>query len=158
MAADDERTPLLATDNPETTEAVQASDVRSPIGDMLYDKAVITVCLLIEIVGYLIIGMGTKANPALFVITTGLHHLAAPANPVVGSLTMELKPQEVSAGRLFGAFGVVDALSSALLSPFVFNMIFAATLGSYPAAIFLVASLSFVIALLLILGVRIPRS
>ncbi|CAK7269279.1 hypothetical protein SEPCBS119000_003488 [Sporothrix epigloea] len=86
-------------------------------------------------------------TPAAFVLCGVVTALGGVGSATIqSSLTKHIPPDRV--GQLLGAVGLLHAVSR-IIAPLVFNGLYAATIGSYPQAIFvLVSSMTFLVFLL----------
>lgn len=62
------------------------------------------------------------------------------------------------AGKLFGALSVVQSLTSQILAPTLYGLIYMKTVASYPRMIFYVAAATIVVAFVILLGVSLPET
>jgi len=60
-------------------------------------------------------------------------------------------------GRLFGALGVVQAICSQVIGPFIYGMTYMRTVATFPRAIFIVTVGALVTSLVLLSLIRIPQ-
>ncbi|GAB1517235.1 hypothetical protein RhiTH_000279 [Rhizoctonia solani] len=118
------------------------------------DLLVVRVSLLIDLIGYILIGIVTSQMP--FIGATILLAFGGGFAPSVQSLALALASpsahiarrgarahgeslppgakQEI--GRLFGALAVIHALGAQVIGPAVYSTTFGASIGVYPRAIF----------------------
>lgn len=162
-----ERTPLLSQRTADTAfdndccasdGLVAAPTIRHSAGNLAFDRALLSACFIIEVISYASIGANARANTTVFIVSTVFHSLAAPASPCASALALQVADKHLDAGRLFGALGIIDALSSTLLSPLLYTVVFSTTIAWYPPAIFIVAAISFTVALVGAALVRMPSS
>jgi len=145
-------------DCPSSTEEDVAKPKRkADPATIAFDHKLLCACLIIHLAAYTLTGTNVEGSQIIFVGALMLQSFSAPANPCASSLVVELAPKDVPAGRIFGALGVLDALGSTLLSPLLFNSIWAATIEWYPTAMYLVAAVGFLVALLLATALRLPQ-
>ncbi|CUA75023.1 Cohesin subunit SA-3 [Rhizoctonia solani] len=121
--------------------------------------------LLIDLVGYSLIGIVTSQTP--FIGATTILAFGGGFSPSVQSLALALTSpsahvarrearahgenisssakQEI--GRLFGAFAIVHSLGAQVVGPALFSLVFSATVGVYPKAFFWVSAFLVAVAI-----------
>lgn len=157
-----EETPLLIP--PDQIEAVATGADTSDTGPqhvapVYFDYVLLCFCLLAEVVGYTVLGSNAKGSAAIYIVTSAWLHLGAPASACAISMAVALGPGDhTSSGRLFGALGILDGLSSIFISPLLFTSVFSATLAFYPPATFLVAAACWLLGLLAVRCIKLPRT
>jgi len=81
--------------------------------------------------------------------------LGAGFNPSTQALALHLMPGgDKDAGKLFGAIGMLDALSSQVIGPALFGIVYMATVATFPRAIFVVGAAVHFCAFILLAFVR----
>ncbi|KAF8758499.1 MFS general substrate transporter [Rhizoctonia solani] len=98
------------------------------------DLLVVRVSLLIDLIGYILIGIVTSQMPfigATILLAFGGARRGARAH---GESLPPGAKQEI--GRLFGALAVIHALGAQVIGPAVYSTTFGASIGVYPRAIF----------------------
>ncbi|CAE6423800.1 unnamed protein product [Rhizoctonia solani] len=129
------------------------------------DLLVARASLLVDLVGYMLIGIVTSQTP--FIGATIILAFGGGFAPSIQSLTLALASpsahvsrrearahgatlpssakQEI--GRLFGALAVIHALGSQVVGPAVYSTMFGASIGSFPRAIFWLCAIMISLAL-----------
>lgn len=91
---------------------------------------------------------------SIFVVASGIQSLGGGASPALQSLALaHASPRDT--GRLFASLSVLQAITSQIIGPILFNLLFIRTVGFFPELVFWVASLCYVVSLSALLGVRI---
>lgn len=154
-----ENTPLLGS-TPRTKPG-RPGKAKPPAGQpkrsLALDLLVVRVCLLIEVLGFLALGLNATNSAALFVVASAGLTLGSPGSAACNSLALGFLRHEREAGTLFGALAVLSALGSALLSPMIMANVFSATVGTYAPAIFLCAAGILAVALVSSAALRIGK-
>lgn len=118
-----------------------------------FDHALLLVSLLIKCGGELLLGLNARASGAVYVAGSLVLALSSAANPCAGVLALELVDEDKH-GELFGALGVVEAISTTVIGPVFYTFVFVMTIDWYPAFMFLVASATAAVAALLTTRIR----
>ena len=121
----------------------------------------IRTCLLIEGIGYLVLGLNTARSTAVFIGCSAFLTLGAASGPGLNSLALAFLPHQREAGRLFGGIAVVQALASSMIAPVLFSNLFAWAVTSpsgWVEAIFILAAVIVFLAFVAFLFVRLPRN
>ncbi|QRV86142.1 major facilitator superfamily transporter [Ceratobasidium sp. AG-Ba] len=134
------------------------------------DLLVVRASLLIDLVGYILLGIVTSQNPfigASVVLSFGggfapanqslalaLAHPSAHAARRHASAGKLPAPAKREVGRLFGALAVIQALGSQVIGPAVFSATFVASIGSHPRTIFWLSGVIIILALGALSAVR----
>ncbi|KAJ7581089.1 major facilitator superfamily domain-containing protein [Mycena floridula] len=114
--------------------------------------------LIVEVVVYIFF-ISTSSSAVFF--TLGIvTSLGAGLPPAVQALALELYMRKggIESGRLFGAMSVVQSLSSQIIAPSVYGLVFMNTVATFPKAFMLVSLGSLMLALFLLCLVRIPKT
>ncbi|PPQ63642.1 hypothetical protein CVT24_004416 [Panaeolus cyanescens] len=139
------------TTNPAATTQ---KEVHSPS----FDLKVVKASLILNVAVYCFLGLTRSALAFTIASMIGSFGLGfSPATQSV-AITLYTGQGEIEVGRLFGALGVVQALSSQFVGPFFYGVIYAKTVASYPRTIFFVCATSLALALLFMSLIRIPRN
>ncbi|KAJ1309896.1 hypothetical protein OPQ81_006657 [Rhizoctonia solani] len=129
------------------------------------DLLVVRVSLLIDLVGYILVGIVTSQVP--FIGATIILVFGGGFAPSVQSLTLALANPSADIarreartlgtsppsnakkeiGRLFGALALIHSLGAQVIGPALFGTTFGATIGVYPRAIFWLCAIIMVFAL-----------
>jgi MFS family permease len=108
------------------------------------DLWVLRAALVSDIAGY--VGYTLSRSPQLFVLSgmaTAVGGLGSATSQAV--VTKHVPPEKV--GQVLGAFGMLQALARTF-GPLVFNSLFAATVKTFPQAIFVLLASIFSVALM----------
>lgn len=107
-----------------------------------------------ESTSYFILSIGLPQIP--FIIVTAIVTLSSGAGPAANSLALSFLPNSREAGKLFGGAAVLQALGSTLLGPLAFGTLFSYTVGTFTAAVWILAGSIVGLAFALMCFVRIP--
>jgi MFS family permease len=108
------------------------------------DLIIVRSAVMFEILGY--VGFSLARTGPLFMLSGLVAALGGVGSPTLqSSLTKHVPHDKV--GSLLGATGLLHALAR-IVCPLVFNLIYAATVGTFPQAVFVVLSCCFVVAFL----------
>jgi len=118
------------------------SDPDSPHGTDNFELAVIRVAIFADIVGFL--GYGIAPTGDLFTLAGAIASIGGSASPTMQAALTKHVPKE-NVGQLLGAMGLLHALGRAI-GPLVFTGIYAATVGVFPQAYFVVLAACFGLA------------
>lgn len=118
-----------------------------------FNRALLFASLAAKCAGLFIQGANARASGAVFIAGNLVTSLSAAANPGTGVLAVEFVDAD-KRGQLFGAFGVVQAISTTIIGPVIYTYIFVATIEWYPAFIYLVASATAALGVVLTTMVR----
>ncbi|KAF9061927.1 major facilitator superfamily domain-containing protein [Rhodocollybia butyracea] len=123
-----------------------------------FDLGLARVSMLIEVTAYIL--MGTTTSPLAFTVFGMLASLGGGFGPAIQSVALELYAQRggTETGRLFGAMGVMQALSSQIIGPAMYGLVYVNTVASFPRTIFFVSVASGFISFIFLSLVRLPRS
>ncbi|KAI9050627.1 hypothetical protein LZ554_005786 [Drepanopeziza brunnea f. sp. 'monogermtubi'] len=106
------------------------------------DLVIIRAAIVAEIVGYAM--YATARTPGIFVIAGVIASLGGIGSPTLQSALTKHVPHD-RVGQLLGATGLLHALAR-VICPLIFNLIYANTVGTFPQAVFVVLTGSFVVA------------
>ncbi|KAJ7512452.1 major facilitator superfamily domain-containing protein [Mycena galericulata] len=126
-----------------------------------FDLALARFSILVEIAVYALLPFAPTG--LVFILFAMFGALASGLGPAVHGVALELYTRQlgdnavVESGKLFGALGVVEAVFGHVLGPSMYGSIYAATVGTYPRAIFFVAVGNGVVGLVLLAFVKLPR-
>jgi len=109
----------------------------------------------VELTAFILISLsitGPQFYAACMMISLG-----AGFNPSIQALALHLMPSGgKDAGKLFGAIGMLGALSSHVIGPTLFGIVYVATVATFPRAIFVVGAAVHFCAFILLALVRLP--
>lgn len=124
------------------------------IHDYKFDLLLARVSLCIDISSYTAIIFTTTATH--FLLCTVAQGLGAGGHPAMSSLClMFADPKET--GKLMGAVAVLQIMFSQILGPLFFNGVFAATVDTFPEAIFVLGTALYFVTLVFLVLVRVRR-
>jgi MFS family permease len=127
---------------------------------MLFDLLIAQGSLAIELVSYICLALSPTAP--LFVGVSTLLSLGAGFGPAAQAIMLELfslQPGRSAseAGTLFGAMSIAQALVTQVVGPAVFGMLYSATVGVLPQAIFMLGSFLILCSAIMMSFVRFPQ-
>ncbi|CAL1693907.1 unnamed protein product [Somion occarium] len=98
-------------------------------------------------------------NPLTFTIASMVTCFGAGFSPAIQSaaLTIYTESGGSEAGKLFGAFSIVEALCIALLGPTIYGVTFMKTIATLPSAIYMLTAVLLTISLFFSLLIRVPK-
>ncbi|KIK57642.1 hypothetical protein GYMLUDRAFT_45806 [Collybiopsis luxurians FD-317 M1] len=122
-----------------------------------FDLGLARFSLLVEIIAFIL--MGVIAHPIAFTTSAMLGSLGSGLSPALQSVALEIYNQRGGAesGRLFGALSVIQALSSQIIGPALYGLVFVKTVSTFLRTIFFVSVASATISLIFLSLVRLPR-
>jgi hypothetical protein len=120
------------------------------------DLAIARTSLALESLGFLF--QALAFNSLLFTGATALGALGSGFQPVMQSLVLALHGARTEStdvngsgsGSVFGALSLVQALASQVLGPALYGTLYASTVGTFPAAIFVATAVCFAVSFLLV--------
>ncbi|KAF5373858.1 hypothetical protein D9758_000672 [Tetrapyrgos nigripes] len=123
-----------------------------------FDLGIARASLVVEVFAHGCMGLATHSIP--FLLFGMLGSLGSGFSPAVQSVTVELYSHRGGdeSGKLFGALSVIQALSSQILGPAVYGLVYMKTVATAPRTIFFISVSSVLISLISISFVRLPRS
>ena len=113
-------------------------------GSDLLDLSIIRVAIGLEVLGYA--GYAIARTGPLFVLSGILAACGGVGSPTLQSALTKHVPHD-RVGQLLGATGLLHALAR-IVAPTIFNLIYAATVGTFPQAVFTVLTGCFGVAFL----------
>ncbi|KAJ8079128.1 hypothetical protein PM082_013416 [Marasmius tenuissimus] len=122
-----------------------------------FDLGLARVSLGFEVLAYGLMALVT--NPVPFTILAMLGSFGAGFPPAIQSVALDLYTQregQLETGKLFGAMSVLQALSSQILGPALYGVIYMKTVATVPRMIFFVSVLSVLISFVILAFVRLP--
>ncbi|KDR73680.1 hypothetical protein GALMADRAFT_251460 [Galerina marginata CBS 339.88] len=145
----DPQTSTSGTQMPKTIK----KEIHSPS----FDLSLARVSLLSEVVGYTLLALiSTPTTFTLFAVTSAV---GTAFNPAVQSVTLALYARRggTEIGRLFGALSVIQALSSQIIGPSLYGLVYMKTVATFPRTIFFVSVASVAVSFVLLSLVRLPK-
>lgn len=139
-----ESAPLLAEDSPNGGSERKV---------MSFDHALLLASMLVKCGGELILGMNARASGAVYIAGSLVLTLSAAASPCAGVLAVDFVSAE-QRGELFGALGVVEAVSTTIVGPVLYTYIFVFTIDWYPEFMFLIAAVTGLMGAILVALIR----
>ncbi|KAI0353780.1 MFS general substrate transporter [Trametes cingulata] len=125
--------------------------------EMRFDLSLIRGSLFIDLLSHALVTLSpANASPTLFVGATALSSFGAGLVPATNSLALCIMQArgEDDAGKLFGAFSVLQAVGQMILGPILFGFIFVETVAKFPKAIFSVAAGILLVAIAILCMLR----
>ncbi|KAL0570808.1 hypothetical protein V5O48_011144 [Marasmius crinis-equi] len=122
-----------------------------------FDLGLARASLISDVIAYTFMALSSSAVP--FTIFAMLGSLGSGFSPAIQSVALELyhkKEGGLESGKLFGAMSVLQALSSQILGPAIYGVIYMKTVATVPRMIFFVSVLCVVISSLVLAFVRLP--
>ncbi|KAL1410824.1 hypothetical protein Q8F55_001767 [Vanrija albida] len=147
-----EAAPLLP--EPDADPAGKPSTSRSAALDYL----LVRLAAFLEMISYIILAANTGASWQVFLLGSAATALGAPGNAAANSLALSFMPNAREVGRLFGGISVIHAIGATLLGPIIFANLFAATVETYAASVFILAAVVLALAQMVVLFVRVPKA
>lgn len=126
------------------------------IHDSHMDMYIAVVSAFITVVASII--MAYSRTSGLFMFGTFAVSLGAGIGSAVSSLGMAVIPRADGAGRLFGAWAILSTLSSAIVGPFMFSMVFSRSASTTPSLVFYLVGALQLLTLSLLYFVRLSSS
>ncbi|KAF5389821.1 hypothetical protein D9757_003673 [Collybiopsis confluens] len=122
-----------------------------------FDLGLAGVSLVVEAIAYIL--MGVASNALSFTTSAMLGSMGAGFSPALQSVALEIYNQRggVESGKLFGALSVVQALSSQIVGPALYGLVYVKTVAIFPRTIFFVSVASAFLSLVFLSLVRLPR-
>ncbi|KAL1413843.1 hypothetical protein Q8F55_001627 [Vanrija albida] len=153
-----EETPLLLPPDAADDDASPEHDMTETRAKARADLGFLGTSLLVEMLGYLTMGVNAGGSVWQYAIGKAGAIAGSQGTLVIEPLLLELGPKEQAAGRLFGASAVVSTIGGTFFNSLLFNSVLWATIGSYAPALFLVAALLYLLALVFVAGIRAPKA
>ncbi|KAG7092716.1 hypothetical protein E1B28_009046 [Marasmius oreades] len=121
-----------------------------------FDLGLAQVSLGLEIVTYTLMALATNSIP--FTIFAMCGAFGSGFAPAIQSVALDLygKRGEAETGRLFGALSVLQALSSQILGPAMYGVIYMKTVATFPRTIFVVSAAFAAFSFFTLAFVRLP--
>ncbi|KAH8106785.1 major facilitator superfamily domain-containing protein [Cristinia sonorae] len=131
---------------------------QSTTQSIVFDLNLMRVSVLIEVVTFL--AMPFAGSSLMFSALTVINCFGIGRAPTSQSVSLALYAQRggTESGKLLGALGVLQIISSQILGPALFGTTFVKTIATNPAAIFFVSALLVGISLTLLLCIRVPET
>lgn len=127
------------------------------IHDSKFDKRLALLSISWDALMYLILTVTHGMGPVPFVAATGLTSLGGAAPAAMSSLALALLPSEHDAGKLFGAWSVVNAISTSIVGPIAFVEVFNHTDDGAPQTIFAMCMALFIVSAVIISLVKVRK-
>jgi len=123
-----------------------------------FDLNIARMSIVVETTTYIL--MALTSSGTVFTVWTAMGSVGAGVSPAVQSLALLLYTNSggTESGSLFGALSVVNALGAQIISPALFGLTYAATVGKFPQAIFITCAAALACSLLLLSLVRLPKA
>ncbi|TFK30241.1 MFS general substrate transporter [Coprinopsis marcescibilis] len=153
-----ERQPLLSSTSSNPPDYTSnARMIKKELHSPTFELAVARVSLIAEILAYIL--MGLAPTGATFAMFGMIASLGVGFSPAIQTCVLALYASKggTETGRLFGALSVVQALSSQVLGPAIYGLVFAKTVLYLPRAIFFVSVSGFIVSVMLLSLIRLPK-
>ncbi|EJD02479.1 MFS general substrate transporter [Fomitiporia mediterranea MF3/22] len=151
-------TPLLTDDqdasSPEPSTQSQTQARKTPA----FDLAIAQGSLVLEVVCYALVPVIFSFGAIPFIILTILASCGSGFGPAIQALAVDLYSARggTETGRLFGVLSVVQSISSQILGPTIYGLVYTKIVGVYPEGIFFVSVAAVAIAVTFLLFVELP--
>ncbi|KAG5734504.1 hypothetical protein E4T56_gene5957 [Termitomyces sp. T112] len=121
-----------------------------------FDLGLARVSLLVEVVSYSL--MAWAPTPLVFTGSSMMTSMGAGLNPALQSVALALYRRRggMESGRLFGAISVLQALSSQIISPAIYGLLYTKTVATFPRGIFILSMSTITCSFVLLMFVRLP--
>ncbi|KAF8808993.1 MFS general substrate transporter [Phlegmacium glaucopus] len=152
-----ETTSLLNSPSSSSSTLTTRQTIKKEIHSPLFDLNLARVSLLIDVAAYA--SMGLSQSPILFALFGSLGALGVGFNPAIQSVALALYARRggTEIGKLFGAISLIQAISSQILGPFIYGVVYIKTVAIYPRMVFFVSVAAVSISFCLLSLVRIPK-
>ncbi|KAG6908765.1 hypothetical protein DXG01_003377 [Tephrocybe rancida] len=122
-----------------------------------FDLSIARVSLFIEVISYTLMALAPTA-----LVYTGFSVVAsmgAGLTPALQSVALALYRRRggTESGRLFGALSVIQAMSSQIIGPAMYSLVYMKTVATFPRAIFILSTVTCMSSFGLLAFVRLPR-
>lgn len=139
-----------------TPSHMERIDLRHGHHSADFDLVVSRASLFVDIIAYISISL--SQNGPQFFAASMISSFGAGFSPATQSLALYLMPSGgKDAGKLFGALGMLGALSTQVIGPSLFGFIYMGTVAVSPKAIFIVGVFILLGGLIALSLVRLPR-
>ncbi|KAH8106787.1 MFS general substrate transporter [Cristinia sonorae] len=147
-----ETTPLRQGQQTRTTYAPPSSQQ-----SIAFDLTLVRVSIVIEFLS--MIAIPFTSSPLIFTAFSILGSFGSGHAPAAQSVSLALYAQRggVESGKLLGALGVLQIVSSQVLGPAIFGLVFVKTIATMPTAIFFLSSAVIALSFIFSLCVRLPK-
>ncbi|SNX82926.1 uncharacterized protein MEPE_01632 [Melanopsichium pennsylvanicum] len=125
------------------------------IHDSKFDLKLAKISVFVNTISYALLIFSN--TPQLFFLATAITSLGGGGGAAMSSLALALLKSPADAGKLFGAWSITSAISGTVVGPILFAEVFKKTTKTFPPAIFVVGTGMFVIAFLLLCGVKVRK-
>ena len=119
-------------------------------GSDMLDIVIIRLSVVFDILGY--IGYALSKHPSVMVLSGAVASLGGMGSPTLQSSLTKHVPHE-RVGQMLGAIGLLHALAR-VVAPTVFNLIYSATVATYPQTVFVTLAAVFGVAFFMSLLIR----
>ncbi|KAF9265616.1 MFS general substrate transporter [Marasmius fiardii PR-910] len=156
----EEQEPLI--DSPRSSKSYVQRSSPSPPSKLQearssrFDLEIARVSLGLMIISYA--AMSLAMSSFSFTFFAIVEALGSGYTPAIQSVALTLyggKGEET--GRFFGALSILQALSSQILGPVIFGLLYASTVATYPQMIFFASAACVILAFISLAFVRLPR-
>ncbi|KAK0565215.1 hypothetical protein OC861_003890 [Tilletia horrida] len=128
------------------------------IHDSAFDLRLGRVSVMVGVAAYLLLTF--SRTPFIYLLSTAVTSLGGGGNAAMSSLALAFLHNPADAGKLFSAWSVLSAIATSVLGPLMFSNLFVSTVDRFPAAIFILGVVLYIICLILLsfVKVRAPHS
>ncbi|KAG5636197.1 hypothetical protein H0H81_008867 [Sphagnurus paluster] len=122
-----------------------------------FDLGLAHVSLVVEVISYTFMAIAPTAF--FFTLFSMAAAMGSGLNPALQSVALAMYRRRggTESGRLFGALSVVQALSSQILGPALYGLVYVKTVATFPRAIFIVSMVTIMLSYAFLLFVRLPK-
>ncbi|PPQ99088.1 hypothetical protein CVT24_009355 [Panaeolus cyanescens] len=141
---------------PSSSDPTPNRTIKKEIHSPAFDLGLVRASLLMEIIAYSFMAFATTGFT--FTIFGMMGSFGVGFGPALQSVTLALYTRKggSESGRLFGGLSVIQALCAQIFGPFLYGVIYATTVATYPRTIFFVSVASLILSFIIIAFVRIP--
>ncbi|KAF5369159.1 hypothetical protein D9615_009966 [Tricholomella constricta] len=142
-----------ASSEPNSTPKTVTKELHSPAFDLRLAHA----SLFIEVISYTFLAIAPTA--LFFTVFSMLASMGAGLNPALQSVALAMYRRRggTESGRLFGALSVIQALSSQILGPALYGLVYMKTVATFPRGIFILSMVTIMTSFALLTFVRLPK-
>ncbi|KAF7713027.1 Uncharacterized protein PECH_003826 [Penicillium ucsense] len=119
-------------------------------GSDMLDIIIIRLSVVFDVLGY--IGYALSKHPSLMILSGAVASLGGMGSPTLQSSLTKHVPHE-RVGQMLGAIGLLHALAR-VVAPAIFNLIYSATVATYPQTVFVTLAAVFGVAFFMSLLIR----
>ncbi|KAF9053131.1 major facilitator superfamily domain-containing protein [Panaeolus papilionaceus] len=142
---------------PSSSDSIPNRTVKKEVHSPAFDLGLARASLMMEIIAYSFMAVATTGLG--FTVFGMMGSFGAGFSPAVQSVALSLYTRKggIESGRLFGGLSVIQALCAQIFGPFLYGVVYAKTVATYPRAIFFVSVASLIVSFVILALVRIPK-